>query len=232
MGGKSWTQEEIETLKDKYQAIPAKEIAQELDRSTNSIYLKANSLGFSNTHIAFTPEPSEDLSYVLGVVDGDGWVSEPSWSVAFEVKDEEFTEKFKATLERLGLRPKCDTRNRSHDYKGSQWDSHMYRVYAYCKNFVEWYQSLTYEDRLSLFESDSQRWAYIEGLYESDGSHNVVGSVTIASEDSSARNLISNIFKELGVENTNNPNNVYVKSGSKEVFAENVTPVQDRKRVM
>ena len=108
------------------------------------------------------PIISPSLSYVLGVIDGDGYVclerKSRNFKVGLNTRDREFAEAFQMALKNIGLKANIYF-NKS---------SKMWIVYAYSKPFYSWYRSLTVEEKRKLI----QRFPvdYLRGLYDSDGS--------------------------------------------------------------
>jgi len=78
-------------------------------------------------------EPSPELSYILGVIDGDGSMSSHN-RIELEVKDKVFAEEFAHTLRIIGLR----TNIRRDDYwsKGLKRQARMWKCYAISVVFV------------------------------------------------------------------------------------------------
>ena len=81
----------------------------------------------------------EDLSYIIGVLLGDGHVriskEDNSGIIVLHQKRKEFAESFYRALESIGLNP--SKRENSDGF---------WVVYAYSRPFVEWYKSLSIEE--------------------------------------------------------------------------------------
>ncbi len=65
--GRSWTQEEIDFLQDKWGVISIKAIAKNLDRSINAVKLKAQRTGLSDARFAFDGITVSQLAEALGI---------------------------------------------------------------------------------------------------------------------------------------------------------------------
>ena len=108
-------------------------------------------------------QPSPELSYVIGVLIGDGCISNyhGKYSVILNVTDETFALSFKTALRRLGLHPRLNSsipKTKSRRY---------FRVTAMSKTFAEWYIQLRPEDILSIAKSFPLE--FLRGFYEAEG---------------------------------------------------------------
>jgi len=107
-------------------------------------------------------EPSEALSYVLGVLKGDGCVYR-SWgegSIILQATDEVFVDSFNRALKEIGLSPHiciCGGYPRG---------------YASSVVFADWYKNLPLSVVKEIVQSDKQFiLSFIRGFYESEGSY-------------------------------------------------------------
>lgn len=108
-------------------------------------------------------EPSQQLSYVIGVLIGDGCVSKYNgkYNIILNVTDETFALSFKRALRELGLHPWLNSaipRNKSRKY---------FRVTAMSKTFGEWLNALT-KEQISL-AAHKYPTDFLKGFYESEG---------------------------------------------------------------
>lgn len=110
-------------------------------------------------------EPSPVLSYILGVLAGDGWVVRVSKSGTYRVglhnSRKAFADEFAKALENIGLH--CNI----FPYINRGWGSKlMYRVQASSRMFVDWYDSLSLADVRGI-ECPRE---FIKGFFQSEGS--------------------------------------------------------------
>lgn len=112
------------------------------------------------------PEPSNELAYVLGVLNGDGsvHVDKGDYRIQLKVKDYEFTETFSKTMSKL-LNKKIakpiwgKTDNR-------------WTVMYQSKAFYMWYKKQNLESLKLYIEYSRETVAnFLRGLYDSDGGH-------------------------------------------------------------
>lgn len=118
------------------------------------------------------PRKSKALSYLIGVLIGDGSVSvikpkkhsQKSYRIHLAVTDKNFAMSFKRSLEKIGIK-----NVRKYYYSGEE-EQHrgMYHVFAACMLFVKWFQQLNLQDIRS--EIESYKRPFIRGFYESEGS--------------------------------------------------------------
>jgi len=231
-----WTEEEKHILRENYPGNKS-EISEKLpERSWNAIKLKAMDLGLARDQEEYRQsqevaekcrklaeeneidvkfEEAEVLSYVLGVIDGDGF-HDNNGTIGLEVKDLEFAEKFVGKLEILGLNPNTGQR------RGKE------AVWASSQVLVEWLQNL--ENKIDWIFDEGSAWKYIEGQYDSDGNLHPSGSPRICSYDEQEKKLIQQILQNLNVECNIQQNNVWVAKSSSNKFFNNVNSVLDRRK--
>lgn len=123
-----------------------------------------------NLHATQKPylEPSEDLCYILGVIEGDGHVSKNN-AIRLKVKDKLFAENFSKALHNINLNSRVITEKAY--YKKCKG------LYAACSGsiiFTKWYRRLK-DDFINGFTTiigDNQSFmrAFVRGFYESEGS--------------------------------------------------------------
>lgn len=231
-----WSDGELEAIEEYY---PDKEkLVREIDRTWNAIKLKAMDLGLaksseerdnskevkerlrqladdSKIKVDFSKE--KEISYILGVVDGDGYTDRVS-TIGLEVKDIEFADKFESSLNKVGFNPGRGRR------RGK------YTVWASSKDFVSWLTEFTWETKYRWLGKKGDPWAYIEGAYDSDGNLSQPGP-RICSYSESEKMFLHRLLKSLDLECNIQQNNVYVPTAYRDVFFENVNPVLENRRL-
>lgn len=171
MYSESWTEIEEKYLEREYQRLNIHEIMKHLSRSKSSIYNKAYKLEITKkTDPNLSPSPV--LAYILGVLKGDGWISNTKRSgekknyyryfVHLQVADLEFAQEFKESLIRLGLNPLLEKYYRKEWRQGFFW-----RVSAHSKKFVNWYKNLGIENIEKIAEQYPE--SFVRGFYDSEG---------------------------------------------------------------
>jgi len=130
------------------------------------------------------------LSYVLGVMDGDGYTDRKN-TIGLETKFKQFAEKFSSNVKTLGMRPNMGIRKRENKH---------FMVWASSREFVEWYLELNFQKKLSwLVEIGDLAWRYVEGRYDSDGYLHPCGSQLICIHNSLQREFVANLLSKLGL---------------------------------
>jgi len=113
-------------------------------------------------------EPSPELAYILGVIDGDGCVSGHNY-IYLGTKDYEFAQEFKKALKVVGLRAKVTEQN--------YWNKDLKRQYfgwqcnASSIVFVRWYRGLTQEQKEEIVSQFPEQ--YLKGFFESEGTYHI-----------------------------------------------------------
>lgn len=169
-------------------------------------------------------EPSSPLSYVVGVILGDGYVTKDGRDrrVGLHCANKVFALSFKESLSEIGLNPrlyeeKCD----------------MFRVIASSIQFYRWFENTKFNsnhDLISTYPRD-----FIRGIYESEGS--IDEEITIYSTKENNSNLYFNVLKRLGfrprkveMERKDKPNefNVVVRKSLIPKFMDKINPAIKR----
>jgi intein-encoded DNA endonuclease-like protein len=117
-----------------------------------------------------TLEMSENLAYILGVLYGDGYVSNcrQQYRAGLSATKKEFVECFTDALKKISLRPhtfliRDSVKNPRHQDR--------YAVVVYSKIFYEWRKKLTLKDTKQLLIDDHRLIrSFLKGFYESEGS--------------------------------------------------------------
>lgn len=229
-----WSETETTVLQKHYNELSRKEIERRLpDRSWNAIKLKAIEMGLARSAeeyrnsdevaeklrslaeentIAVDFEAVETLSYILGVVDGDGFHNNTT-TVGLEVTSTAFADKFYASLESVGLNP------------GRRRMQGKETIWASSSQLINWMMDMDCAAKHSWLMEDGDSWHYIEGSYESDGNIHPSGSPRICSYDEDEKIFLHNLLSELGIECTIQQNNVWISKSSADKFFENIAPV-------
>lgn len=232
----SWTQQEVEILKEKYPGEESEISPLFPNRSWNAIKLKAMELGLARDQeryrnsrevadklrelseqnkIKVKFENKISLSYVLGVIDGDGY-DDSKGTIGLEVKDKEFADKFIKKLKEINLNPNSSKR------RGK------FTVWASSQELVRWLNEIE-NKKLYWLSEKGDEWAYIEGRYDSDGNLHPSGSPRICSYDDQSKEFIQNLFSKVGLKSNIQQNNVLVSSDSANNFFENIESVLERR---
>ncbi len=234
-----WSKEEKQKLRENYRERSKKEVMSLLpDRSWEAIKLKAMDLGLSKpisehrksnevaeilrknaeeSMVEIDYDKIDHVSYVLGVIDGDGF-HDNKGLIGLEVNLKEFADKFKQSLEEIGLNPGRGQR------RGKE------TVWASSTEFVEWLCDFDWETKFRWLKEEGEVWKYIEGAYDSDGDFSNPGP-RICSYDIEEKKFIHQILTEiLDLEASIQQNNVYVKVSSRGKFFDNIDPVYEKRR--
>jgi hypothetical protein len=204
------------------------EIAKKLKLSSNYIYLlkKRCNIQVDKNRIRLTPKltPSNDLSYIVGVLKGDGsvgiyefkWKSNPKYKpfkhhiVTLGVKSEDFANSFKKSIEGIGLRVSFLK------YRG-------YYICRFCnKCFVLWYKGLLIDDIKNILIKTDYKKEFIRGFFESEGSYFYESGlkypyITITNSDKKLMFFVYELIKSFGF----NPR-FYEMSRSKTAYKQGV----------
>jgi len=113
-------------------------------------------------------EPSPELSYILGVIAGDGYVSGYD-HIGLGTKDYEFAKEFETALKAIELRANVEKRNSW--IKNLQRPYHWWQCQANSTVFVCWYRGLTQEQKEGIVKQFPEE--YLKGMFESEGSYNI-----------------------------------------------------------
>jgi len=185
-------------------------IAKQLKCSTRTIQtwmknfrIKSRDRGLA-VSIAFVKpnlKPSISLSYVLGVLLGDGSTciykdkyGDNHYNVSLSVKNIFFAKEFNKSLRNIGLHPTiCFDAQRK------------YRVTAYSKFFVDWFRKIGLNDIEKLLSRKSYILFFVKGFYESEGSY--IKSKKLVSISNTNHDLL--LFVQKILLKTNIKSNVY-----------------------
>ncbi|MFB6216980.1 MAG: hypothetical protein ABEJ03_04640 [Candidatus Nanohaloarchaea archaeon] len=230
---KRWSEHEEEILKNNYLDSGKEKMLDLLPgRTWNAIKLKAMDMGLTRSleeyrhseevknllesnskrkKIEVDFEVSSELSYVLGVVEGDGFTDNKG-TIGLEVKSRSFADKFINSLDSVNLNPN----------KGSKGDK--IAVWASSVELDKWLRSMENSDtKIEWLFSKGDPWQYIEGLYDSDGNLHPSGSPRICSYNKTHKETISRVLMHLDIECNIQQNNVWVSKSDSGEFFSNVT---------
>ena len=189
---RKWTQEELDYLANNYYSMDTDIIAEQLNRSRNSIKLKANRIGLKKPHheqddFFFDSIDNPIKAYWLGFITADGYVVDDQYGGTYELSielsntDEEHLYKFKKDISsnaNITNRKKSPFVNKGYDKEYT-----MSQIRIYSKHLVKALsqynvvQNKTYS--LSFPEiSDEYVWDYIRGYFDGDGCINIKGMTT------------------------------------------------------
>lgn len=118
-------------------------------------------------HVIVNTAPSKDLSYVLGVLLGDGWVTKAQTKM--RTTDTPFAESFRSTLKKIGFRPSM-TLEKQRGYGTKP----IWLVSGASVDFAKWYRGLQPHDiEAFVFCSREATKEFIRGFYESEGHYSI-----------------------------------------------------------
>lgn len=119
------------------------------------------------------PRLSKDLFYILGVLYGDGDISIcknngcTQYKIDLSVNDKPFIKKFIKSLRNIGISHSGWIFVEKHN--NPKWND-TYKTRAYCKVFVEWFQTIGLNWIKNNATKTDHKMYFIEGVYESEGS--------------------------------------------------------------
>lgn len=167
----------LDKLRSLYESgLTLKQIGQKYNRSISAMRHHMKKYGLTSrprgesTVIHPDMTDKKKLCYILGVIEGDGWVPNYSkyngyevYRVGLSVTSKEFVVCFFNALSSIGLHPFIDYTDR----KGC---SRLWRCSAKSREFVMWYRGLSFSYIKSLLLKKDNAIAFVKGFYESEGS--------------------------------------------------------------
>jgi len=193
---KSWSEKEIQYLKQSYKKVATDTIASKLGRTVQAVHKKASRLKlkkdkrFYATNIndpSIKSPPSQNLVYLLGVLKGDASFTRGKkgmYPFQLTTKDKPFAKKVSRRLKDINLNPSLLQTGRGY------WE-----VTAYSVKLYEWVNS---KNIYSILNSGKRAYKFLEGLYESDGSLRYGEEPRFDSTDEETINLIKYLLENLG----------------------------------
>jgi len=138
------------------------------------------------------PTPSKELSYILGVLHGDGYIVKPRknvYDIELMVKDYKFAETFSKALSKLlnkRFKKPCWSENHS------RW-----RIFYYSKAFHRWYRKQTLETLKSYIEYNKDTVKlFLRGIYDSEGYNYKCKQIFLANSNPEILNYIQYLLKK------------------------------------
>lgn len=173
-----WTHYEIKLLKEKYPAKTDLELEKIFKRKRATIRRQASTLGIKKLYrspkIEWQPTLSKDLFYILGVLEGDGYIEKNTpYKIALGATDKPFIEEFYLHLTKIGLVP--SKKSVYIEYPKYRFGSFLgkkplFRLRVYSKAFTTWYFNTVSYEWIEGFKTNKEYMFYfIKGVYESDG---------------------------------------------------------------
>lgn len=133
-------------------------------------------------------EERKTLSYLLGVAFGDGWVTD--YHFYLEVTSKEFVKSVEKALKIVGLNSHLFWRPKHH----------CWRIYGSSKILAHFIKEQ--KKNLNFLKSSSDKWAFLRGFYESEGSYKRndknASCVWLSNTDIKLLRKIQAIIKSLG----------------------------------
>lgn len=164
-------QKYLKEKKSSYQIAKELNISQAtVHRRLQELKIKCRSYGahsiLQNINLSNTPT----LSYILGVLKGDGYVTLGKighYRIHLLSIDKIFVEEFKYSLEKIGINPSI--RPLHNHLKNKNW-SQQWLCTAYSKKFYYWYKNLKLEDLIKIVNKKREnKIQFIKAFYESEG---------------------------------------------------------------
>lgn len=182
-----WTKEDLDFLIQEYPKMSTDDLAKILNRSHNSIIIKANRLGIQKPHNTQDNEyfdiiDSCEKAYWLGFITADGYVvnnmNGRNWELGIElsISDLDHLEKFKKSI---NSSREITIRKRTHNFKDTRYSDREYetcQVRIFSKHLVEsleQYGIVQNKTNCINFPETIPKqfvWDYIRGFYDGDGS--------------------------------------------------------------
>jgi|GEM_PF-574260 len=232
---KFWSEDEEEILEENYLELSREKLMSLLpNRSWDAIKSKAFKLGLCRTEEEYRKseevkarlksysrqntievdfQEKDKLSYILGVLDGDGF-HDGTYTIGLEVISEKFANKFYRALKSIGLNPGRGEREGDKE-----------TVWASSKQLINWYEELGREEKLEWLLGEGDCYSYIEGRYESDGNMHPTGALRITSTDPKEIKFMEKLFSYLEIQPSIQKENIWISKVDSEKFFEKVNPV-------
>jgi len=143
--------------------------------------------------------PSEELAYILGVMLGDGSISNNS--INFASIDLPFAESFCNTLKKIGFNSGLSKMPLKKNSKQT------YHVWGSSKQFADWYKKLSLNDIHNFVSQEKgMELEFVRGFYESEGCYSKSGNLNISNSDKELLEIISKILMKYNISlNFNGP---------------------------
>lgn len=155
------------TLVELYQnqSLSDERISRKLGCSRDKVryWLNRHQIPMRGNYKRYNLSKSKELAYALGVLEGDGYVSNDR--IGLLTTSKEVAQSFWKVLSSMGLDPWKLLRAKAKTTANKQ----IWKVGKTSRYLSEWYKNLTYDQKLALvsgYERD-----FLRGVYESDGSN-------------------------------------------------------------
>lgn len=154
------------------------ELEKIFNRNRDTIRKQASTLKIKKINrspvIEWHPEESKELFYILGVLEGDGYVERDTpYKIALGVTDESFIKEFQRALAAIGLKSSNraiyieQPKHRKNSFKGKK---QLYRLRVHSKSFSRWYWDIfDYNLILKNIFKEEYMMAFLRGIFESEG---------------------------------------------------------------
>lgn len=138
--------------------------------------------------------PSAELSYILGVIYGDGWVvvckKSGNYRVGLHTVSLEFAQEFQKALETINLHTNLyPMRNKGFGTK------QLYRVQAASRRFVDWWRNLSISEIEQLVTDNPTH--FLRGFFDSEGSFSTSGQASLSNTNLDRLALVQRIGTKL-----------------------------------
>jgi len=143
--------------------------------------------------------PSKELAYIIGVMLGDGSLSNNS--VNFVSVDLIFAESFYNTLKNIGFNSGISKMPLKKNRKQT------YHVWGSSKQFADWYKKLSLNDIYNFVSQKKEiELEFVRGFYESEGCHDRNNVLSMSNSDKELLEIISKILMKYNISlNLNGP---------------------------
>lgn len=173
-----WTKSDKKKLRKLYPYKTDKELEKIFKRTAGTIRKQASELHIKKENhspkITWNPSYSNELFYVLGVLEGDGYVErKPPHKIALGVVDKVFIDEFKKSVCAIGLTPSkhcVSIEPPKIRTTGFQNRKTLYRIRFYSKAFSNWYwNDFDYKLIIDNVSNEQRMFNFLKGIFESEG---------------------------------------------------------------
>jgi len=232
-----WTKAEIDLLTKTYNKISGDKLMKLFpDRHWVNIKQKAFVLKLTERGGLYTREGNKrtmlkntinvdfeditNLSYILGVIDGDGWCSKVAnrntYLIGLETIYKPFVDKFKHHLKFIGLNPAIRLRKKRNSYQ----------LYITSKELGNWYSNV---NKKKYLRENNTIWQYLEGMYDSEGHLHRGKYPMTCNTDIKLKKLLLDLLKLVGINANEHIDKIYVPIKYADIFLSNVNSVYPKK---